>query len=173
MHAADRGTRADGTKRLPCEGGKGCQLSHRITTRQQSELIADIIAAEADWTGIAERHGLTPEELSAWARREANRETLRGLCVLADLQAQVLMSRCRLLAATRLLSLATGGEEGAAPEVARKACVDLLRLDMRSPEAAAERGRGASDGAELDAAHEELRRALYGDSPDASDPEDA
>ena len=91
-------------------------MVHSLSAEQHALLIADIVAAEADWTGIAERHGLSPEDLSAWAREESNQQTLRGLCVLADLQTQVLMSRCRLLAATKLLSLATGGEEALRPK---------------------------------------------------------
>ncbi|MFW5682256.1 MAG: hypothetical protein ACOC1G_04545, partial [Phycisphaeraceae bacterium] len=132
----------------------------RISQKQHAAVIADIIAAETDWTGIAERHGLRPEDLSAWAREEANQQTLRGLCVLADLQTQVLMSRCRLLAATKLLSLATGGEEGAAPEVSRKACVDLLRLDMKS--ALTELGLTGDDPSSVQSLHDQLRKELYG-----------
>lgn len=136
-----------------------------IPKRKQAELIRDIIAAEADWTGIAERHGLEPEDLSAWARRDANQQTLRGLCALADLQTQVLMSRCRLLAATKLLSLATGGEDGGTPEITRKACVDLLRLDMKS--AVAELDAGDLDESALSAMSNELRKALYTDDDPA------
>mgnify|MGYP006266018617 CR=1 FL=1 len=143
-------------------------MTTRISLKQHGALIADIIAAESDWTGIAERHGLKPEDLSAWARDEANQRTLRGLCVLADLQTQVLMSRCRLLAATKLLSLATGGEEGAAPEVSRKACVDLLRLDLKS--ALAELGIAEADEAGAEALQHQLRRELYREEPESDPP---
>ena len=142
-------------------------MSTSFSSEQHAALIADIVAAEAEGTGIAERHGLSPEDLSAWAREESNQQTLRGLCVLADLQTQVLMSRCRLLAATKLLSLATGGEEGAAPEVSRKACVDLLRRDMQS--ALAELGIAGDDASDSQPLREQLRRELYGQ--DAADDE--
>jgi hypothetical protein len=143
-------------------------MIHKLSPEQHAALIADIVAAEADWTGIAERHSLSPEDLSAWARVESNQQTLRGLCVLADLQTQVLMSRCRLLAATKLLSLATGGEEGAAPEVSRKACVDLLRLDMKS--ALAELGIAGDDASDSQPLREQLRRELYGEEATDDEP---
>lgn len=143
-------------------------MVHTLSATQHASLIADIIAAEADWTGIAERHDLSPEDLSAWAREPSNHQTLRGLCVLADLQTQVLMSRCRLLAATKLLSLATGGEEGAAPEVSRKACVDLLRLDMKS--ALAEFGLTGDDESSVRSLHDQLRKELYGEETPGDEP---
>jgi len=131
-----------------------------MSRAKHKQLIADIIAAEADWTGIGERHNLTPERLSHWAQQDQNQLTLRGLCVLADLQTQILLSRCRLVAATRLLSLASGNEDGATPEISRKACVDLLRMDLRSTESELS-DQGSADEA-VSAMGQELRKALYG-----------
>jgi len=105
-------------------------MPRRIGAKKRAALIADIIAAELDWVGIAARYELTPDDLAGWVRESGNRACLTGLCSLADLQAQVLLSRSRLLAASRLIELATGAAGGSA-EVSRKACVDLMRMESK------------------------------------------
>ncbi|MEX0652666.1 MAG: hypothetical protein WD534_03545 [Phycisphaeraceae bacterium] len=102
-----------------------------MSGKRRAALLRDIFNAEHDVVGLAEAHGLTPERLATWAGESDNQACLAGLCVLADYQTQLLLSRYRLLAANRLIRLATQEEEGTGADVARRACVDLLKLDLK------------------------------------------
>lgn len=100
------------------------------------KLLDDILMARHDLHGLAQAHGFSATQLARWIGKPANQKTLAGLCLLADYQTQLLLSRYRSLAATRLIKLA--GEEGdGSAETARKACGDLLRLDLKRTEAIA------------------------------------
>jgi len=107
--------------------------------RKREQLILDLISGDRDLLTLAAEHKLKPDALAAWVHQETNRQCLSGLCLLADLQTQVLLSRYRLLAATRLIRLATGEEsdEKNARDTARRACVDLLKLDLKRADAQA------------------------------------
>lgn len=118
-------------------------MAKRLSARRRGALLRDIFNAEHDVVALAEAHGLTPDALAAWAADAGNRQCLAGLCVLADVQTQLLLSRYRLLAATRLIRLATEEAEGVKPDDVRRACVDLLRLDLK-------RAGGAGGGTEDD-----------------------
>ena len=115
-----------------------------IGPTRSKRLIRDLIAAEHDLVELAQLHRLTPDDLAAWIAQPDHQNTLAGLCVLADLQTQLLLSRYRLLAAGRLIQLATGSDgttEGGSGggtsggsgggDVARRACVDLLKMDLK------------------------------------------
>ena len=106
-------------------------MSRKISTKRRRQLIGDIISAKHDLISLSDQYNLEPDDLAAWIADPNNHRTLSGLCVLADLQTQVLLSRYRLLAAGRLIKLAT--EEGPenSGDVARRACVDLLKLDLK------------------------------------------
>lgn len=92
--------------------------------------IADLVSAEYDILSFAQRHGLSLDALVDWAHEPRTRRTLSGLCVLADAQTQLLLSRYRLVAATRLISQATAEDDNLSAEQVRKACVDLLRTEL-------------------------------------------
>lgn len=128
-------------------------MAQRIGVKKRSEMIRDIIEAQHDLTGLARAHDLSPDQMAAWIDEPANRRVLRGLCVLADLQTQVLLSRYRMLAVTRLIKLATSEGEG---DIARRACVDLLRADLKRADGADE----PEDQQRQDASA--LREAIYG-----------
>ena len=100
-------------------------------------LIEDLIAAQHDLLSLAREHGLDFQALSAWANDPANAACLRGLCLLADMQAQLLVSRYRVHAASRLIRL-TGDESP--DDLARRACVDLLKLDLKGSDASSSAG---------------------------------
>lgn len=102
----------------------------KLSGKRARALIADLIRAEADWVAIAEKHNLSTDQLAEWASRDTTARTLTSLSALADFQTQLLLGRCRLMAASRLLTLATADETSNA-ETARKACVDLLKLDRQ------------------------------------------
>ncbi len=152
-------------------------MAKKIGQRRHVQLIQDMLHAEHDVLALAERYGLRPADLAQWALEPEHHRVLRGLCVLADLQTQLVLSRYRRLAAGRLIRLATEEGDDKAAEVARKACVDLLRADMKRadalPEAAMAKAMVDVPGADGPAAAD-LRAMFYGSGDDESpEPEDA
>lgn len=125
-------------------------------------LLDDLASAEHDILSLAERHGLSLDGLVDWACRAETRRTVAGLCVLADAQTQLLLSRYRLVAATRLIGQATADPDTLSPEQIRKACVDLLKTEL-SRAAGLEQPIADADDLELDA----LARALADPENDA------
>ena len=142
----------------------------RITRRK---LIEELVDAKHDLKELGERYKLRVDELAEWANEKENARVLSGFCFLADMQTQLMLSRYRLLAADRLIRLATQDSEETSSEVARKACIDLLKMDLKRTEGKAiglqDGGRGSEDekgsadllNEGLIAVHE-LREALYG-----------
>jgi hypothetical protein len=115
-----------------------------------AELLRKVYEAREDPRELAESMGLSLAELAAWAGAPGTVAALKGLRALADMQTQLILSRYRLTAAAKLLALADQEDSG---ELARKACVDLLKLDLM-PEAsagAASSASGAGSGASAEA----------------------
>ena len=139
-------------------------MPRKIGAKRHRALLRDVFQAEHDVVALAEAHGLSPDDLAHWANGAANQRHLAGLCMLADTQTQLLLSRYRLLAAGRLAQLANQQKESTSDDVARKAAVDLLRLDLKRAEISP--GRDAADGDAPDP--QALRAMLYGDG-NASD----
>lgn len=128
-------------------------MSEQVSAQQREQLIEALFSARRDVLDLAAEHRLTPEQLAAWAAREDNRRCLANLCALADLQSQLLLARYRVVAANRLIRLATDeADDAKRADVARRACVDLLRAEVRPD--APEPDEDASDS--------ELRRLMYG-----------
>jgi hypothetical protein len=145
-------------------------MPSRIGTKRRASLIEDIFNSEHDLVSLAAAHELSPDKLAAWANNLTNQRCLTGLCLLADLQTQVLLSRYRLLAAGRLIKLATQDDQDTTADVARRACVDLLKLDLKRTEPAA-RGEAPAPTADERSADEgraALRDLLYGSNDDAA-----
>ncbi|MEM8782470.1 MAG: hypothetical protein AAGE65_06380 [Planctomycetota bacterium] len=132
----------------------------KLTASRAKAMLRDIFEARHDLSGLAEVYDQTPEQLSAWANDAGNRAVLRGLCELADLQTQLMLSRYRQLAVGELIRQATGEDERVTPEQARKACVDLLRADLNPPNANTAAEADASSNTEQDDLRA-LRDALF------------
>ena len=129
----------------------------------EDKLIMDLARAEHDILSFAKAHDLSLDDLVDWASEEKTQRTLAGLCVLADAQTQLLLSRYRLVAATRLIGQATAEDENLSAEQVRKACVDLLKTELI---------RAASLGMEQpesDEAFDALARALSVPEPEEAD----
>lgn len=124
-----------------------------ISKMRRRRMIHDLLDGQHDIAAFGRKHHLNISQLVDWIDEPDNQRVLRGMCVLADVQTQLLLSRYRSLAASRLIRLATE-DEGSA-DVARRACVDLLKLEMKRAnlgEASAQTG---------DAADSMLRDLLY------------
>ena len=137
----------------------------RLTTARREALIRDILNAEHDLMGLGQTHQLTPDQLAHWIEQPGNRQCLLGLCLLADVQTQLLLSRYRLLAANRLIRLATHEDESIKDDTARRACVDLLRLDLKRVDGSFDPDESIDDESSLP----DLRQWLYGDADQAGD----
>ena len=125
------------------------------TKHDVDKLILDLASAEHDILSFARAHDLSLDELVTWAAKPETRRTLSSLCVLADAQTQLLLSRYRLVAATRLIGQATSEDEALSAEQVRKACVDLLKTELTR---AAD--LGLDDASEQDEAFNALAQAL-------------
>lgn len=112
-------------------------MARRISAKKRAELINDLIHANLDLTTLHSKYNLSPDSLSQWVQDENNHRCLTGLCVLADIQTQLLLSRYRLIAAGRLIDLATHPPEDSKSgiDTSRRACVDLLKLELPRAEA--------------------------------------
>lgn len=150
-------------------------MTAKITPEKRSALIHDLIHADFDLTAIQSHYGLTPDGLSQWVKEEANYRCLAGLCTLADIQTQILLSRYRLVAAGKLYELATREHDDSksAQDIARRACVDLLKLELRRADIDRNhtdpgRDQPARDG--LQTLHELLHGSNTDDPADARDP---
>lgn len=108
-------------------------MTNKINNKKRSALIHDLIHADFDLTVIQSKYGLTPDALAQWIREEANHGVLVGLCTIADIQTQILLSRYRLYAAGKLYQLASQekNDSKAEQDIARRACVDLLKADLK------------------------------------------
>jgi hypothetical protein len=82
--------------------------------------------------------------------------------VLADLQTQLMLSRYRLVAVTKLIQQATQQEDVSA-EQARKACADLLKLDLTRLGF-----DDVVDEASGDSTMQQLQKLLYGDEAEGN-----
>lgn len=130
-----------------------------MSIKRRQEIIADLLLAELDLIELAKKHGLEHEDLSRWVMKDENHRCLAGLCVLADFQTQLLLSRFRALAVTRLIRLANDEQD---TDLARKACVDLLRITVKATEVSADEGSATSP-------TDIIRRMVYGDETPTDD----
>ncbi|MBI1335857.1 MAG: hypothetical protein GC164_02715 [Phycisphaera sp.] len=127
----------------------------KIGKDKREQMLTDLVAARQDVVALAQRHKVTLEALSDWAAHDEGVTALEGLCRLAYLQTQVLLSRYRLLAAGRLIKLATlEADDTRSKDLARRACVDLLRLDLKPGL------RSVDDGSSDDEAGQDLWQLL-------------
>ncbi len=108
-------------------------MPKRISAKRRATLIDDLINSNFDLTALHSKYALSPDSLSKWIQDEDNHRCLAGLCVLADLQTQLLLSRYRLIAAGKLFELATNQPQDSKTslDMSRRACIDLLKLDLK------------------------------------------
>ena len=86
-------------------------MPRRIGAKRRDRIIGDILHAQHDLVALAEAHRLSPIDLAHWVSDPQNHQMLRGLCLMADVQTQIMLSRYRLLAATRLIADEEHGAE--------------------------------------------------------------
>lgn len=117
-----------------CGGGMSSQGSgrktkrrRRVSRRRGRQLLEAMAEADQSPRDLAESMNMSLTDLIEWAAEPANARRLASLARLSDVHTQMVVSRYRASAAVQLIKLATSKDGG---EVARKACVDLLRTEM-------------------------------------------
>ncbi len=131
--------------------------NQRLSSKRSRQLLHDVVMSQMDIEALAKKYHLSLTNLADWLENGAHGRTVINLCRLADLQTQLLLSRFRGSAALRLISMARGddgAETSYEPELSRKACIDLLRLELK-------RAAGSDEGGE-DAGTAEFLAALHG-----------
>lgn len=93
------------------------------------DFLSDLVSGRKDILALGVDHELSERMLSQWIQSATNVQFLAGLIRLADMQTQLLISRYRSHAVTRLASIVSDDKEKT--ETARRASVDLLKLDLR------------------------------------------
>lgn len=134
----------------------------RPTPQERRQLSRELLDGQADLFTLLDRHGLAPEQVKDWLADTDDVESLRSLVQLADLQAQLMLSRFRLSVVARLVALAND-EDPKQREPARRACVDLLKARLDAAPAGPNRNEPVHDESGPD-----LRTLLYGDLPDGA-----
>lgn len=101
--------------------------ANKLSDVRRRRIVQMVYDGGADAEQLAKSMKVSLERLAEWAMDDRMQSTLRGLRILADMQTQMILSRYRLTAAARLAKMADQ-EEGS--ELSRKACVDLLRMNL-------------------------------------------
>jgi hypothetical protein len=101
---------------------------NRTITRALSEHLMTLLA-EGNHSAIelARENDLSLLALARWAAQPEHVKLLSGLVRLSNVRAQIVLSQYRTSAAAKLIEHAMHGETG---EISRKACVDLLKIDL-------------------------------------------
>lgn len=115
-------------------------MSTKKTTRKrksksraaQRAMIERLARADLSVTELAREYDLSLEELVTWVSTPLTNETLQGLIRLSNLRTQMLLSQFRAQAAIKLMDIAAAESE---TDITRKACVDLIKADVKVLEA--------------------------------------
>lgn len=107
-------------------------MSEGLSGAAIRRLMTEMVEGRLDVAYWARRGKLPGKALRHWLSKGEELAVLGGLCTLADLQTRLMLARYQLHAATRLIKLATSEETDSAAkaDVTRKACVDLLRMEL-------------------------------------------
>lgn len=106
------------------------QRARRDGRAFQLELATRLVSAESTAAELAAAVGMTLMELAEWVAEPANARAVESLARLTQLRQRLLLERLREAAALRLYAIASSDDAG---ELARRACVDLLRADIPAP----------------------------------------
>ncbi len=97
----------------------------RRTPKDPDDLIASLADQSINLTDLAEEQSISPATLLRWCASDTARKRFERHAAIYARAAQLALSRASAHAAHALLKLAL---DNAAPETARKACVDLIKL---------------------------------------------
>lgn len=122
-------------------------------------MLRDLAAGVTDLHDFAARHSMSRLALAKWTSRPRHAAIIDELAVLAERRAALLLATSRADAARTLKEIALDPDIKAR-DVARKACVDLLKLHRVSTPRAAAPGRPTPEPDFDEPTREEVRAAL-------------
>ncbi|MCA9306752.1 MAG: hypothetical protein R3B46_14415 [Phycisphaerales bacterium] len=102
----------------------------RLPVRETEALLEDLARGDQSPGQIAKRHNMTVAQLTRWATSPSAAERIENARRLANERAALAVAVARVAAASALHRWALNTEH---PETARRACVDLLKLDQHPP----------------------------------------
>ncbi|MGE3106854.1 MAG: hypothetical protein AB7G11_05015 [Phycisphaerales bacterium] len=126
-----------------------------VHAKSRRYLIKALAAGEADLYALARECGLTMIEMAAWAAKPRHQETLGRLERLLERRTSLLLADARAEAAAALRRMALAESP---KETARRACIDLLKLQPES--ASRRRGTGAPRAASDTSEADELNKLM-------------
>lgn len=100
------------------------------------ELVNSLATSTLDPAELAQQFGMSLQDLAAWSSRPESMRALGNLIHLTDVRARILLSQHRTQAMLRLMEIATASEPS---DLSRKACVDLLKAELKHFEMKVER----------------------------------
>lgn len=119
-----------GGKTIPTGGAIPADPSYEPATAEK--LIAQMLEGSiGPITRLSEALDMTLEGVARWMGRYENRRNVTNLVRLLDAQTQLLASQHRLYAVARLAEVTRN--EKASPETVRRACVDMLKIQLIDP----------------------------------------
>jgi hypothetical protein len=100
----------------------------RTISRTMSERLVTLLAeGNHSATDLARENDVSLLAIARWAAQPQHVELLAGLVRLSNVRAQIVLTQYRTSAAAKLIEHAMHGETA---ETSRKACVDLLKIDL-------------------------------------------
>jgi hypothetical protein len=111
----------------PCTRPGPRECGDSQTARE--DLIEAIAQAELPPAALARAFDLSLHDLAAWVSDPAKARAIEQLAWLAELRAKMLLAQFRATGVARLAHIANGEPS----ELARKACVDLLKSKIELP----------------------------------------
>lgn len=126
------------------------------TNRPKRLLMRSLAAGESDLYQIAAAHKMSLLEMAKWARRPRVMDVLAMLQRFSEQRASLMLADARAQAVESLRRMATAD---APKETARRACIDLLKLQLVRGAVVGQERSEAESGAD-EAAVAELNRAM-------------
>lgn len=102
-----------------------------VNDKLSGRLVWEMIKSGGDIEHVLEKHGMSPEALAGWIADPVNQRVLAALCLYSDMQCQLVLSRCRRIATSQLLRMAENGDKSVTQETARRACTDLMKIELK------------------------------------------
>lgn len=98
--------------------------SKRLTAKQLA-VIEDLFTGDLEESEIIEKHKIGRAQYDRWLADERFVQHLQRRIVHTRLQSQILLARCAMTAAAKLVQLTNCEKE----ETARKACLDIIAMN--------------------------------------------
>ncbi len=138
------------------------------SSKSKRYMTRSLAAGQTDLHALAREYEMSLIEMAQWVRRPRNAETLMMLEMLLERRASLLLADARAQAADALRRMATADSP---KETARRACIDLLKLqlgkEISARRAANDDEAGADDGQAAD-----LNRLMQEMAPATADEHD-